>query len=339
MKNDEQQQHATGGSWPATLAWIGGVDGHLRLIDQTRLPVEFGEIDCRDVETVWEAIKTLRVRGAPAIGIAAAYGVCLGLQGSREPTKPRFFERLEAVAGSLATQPAHGRQSVLGAGAHAGQSRSAAAARPRRERFAAALLAEARAIHEEDRQMCRAIGRHGAELLSRRPGRADALQRRRAGHFRLRHGPGRVLCRRRVGQEAARLRRRNPAAAAGRPADRLGIAAARHRRDVDLRHDGRPGDARGPRAGGGHRGRPDRRQRRHGQQDRHLRRGRAGRGPRHSVLRRRPDQHVRSVDRRAARRFRSSSATRAKSRTVSAGKPRPRASRSTIRPSTSRRPS
>ena len=56
------------------------VDGHLRLIDQTLLPVEFLEIDCRDVEAVWEAIRMLRVRGAPAIGIAAAYGVCVGVQ-------------------------------------------------------------------------------------------------------------------------------------------------------------------------------------------------------------------------------------------------------------------
>ena len=63
-----------------TLHWVGGVDGHLRLIDQTLLPVEFKEIDCRTVEAVWEAIKTLRVRGAPAIGIAAAYGVCVGMQ-------------------------------------------------------------------------------------------------------------------------------------------------------------------------------------------------------------------------------------------------------------------
>ena len=63
-----------------TLHWVGGVDGHLRMIDQTRLPVELVEIDCCDAESVWEAIKTLRIRGAPAIGIAAAYGVCLGAQ-------------------------------------------------------------------------------------------------------------------------------------------------------------------------------------------------------------------------------------------------------------------
>ena len=75
----------------------------------------------------------------------------------------------------------------------------------------AALLAEARAIHEEDRRMCRAIGRHGAALAGRRPGRAHPLQRRRPGHGRLRHGPGRDLRGGRVGQAAARLCRRNPA--------------------------------------------------------------------------------------------------------------------------------
>ena len=74
-----------------TLRWVGEQDGHLRLIDQTRLPVEFVHVECRDVETVWEAIKMLRVRGAPAIGIAAAYGVCLGLQsvdGAEEADEP-----------------------------------------------------------------------------------------------------------------------------------------------------------------------------------------------------------------------------------------------------------
>ena len=48
------------------------------LLDQTLLPLEVREIECRDVETVFEAIRSLRVRGAPAIGIAAAYGLVLG---------------------------------------------------------------------------------------------------------------------------------------------------------------------------------------------------------------------------------------------------------------------
>src|SRR5262245_7864948 len=63
----------------ATLRWVGGIDGHLCLIDQTLLPIELSEIECRDVETVFEAIRSLRVRGAPAIGVAAAYGVIVGL--------------------------------------------------------------------------------------------------------------------------------------------------------------------------------------------------------------------------------------------------------------------
>src|SRR3989304_4513778 len=86
-----------------TLHWIGGVDGRLRLIDQTKLPVEFVEIDCRDVQAVWEAIKTLRVRGAPALGIAAAYGVCLGVQSVVGSDQSTFFRRLHESANHLAT--------------------------------------------------------------------------------------------------------------------------------------------------------------------------------------------------------------------------------------------
>ena len=71
-----------------TMRWEGNTDGHLSLIDQTLLPTELKRIDCQDVETVWEAIKMLRVRGAPAIGIAAAYGVCVGLQNAVGALRP-----------------------------------------------------------------------------------------------------------------------------------------------------------------------------------------------------------------------------------------------------------
>jgi len=67
-----------------TVGWVGdAAEGYVRLIDQTRLPAEFVRIDCRDVPTVWEAIRSLRVRGAPAIGIAAAFGAVLGGQRAR----------------------------------------------------------------------------------------------------------------------------------------------------------------------------------------------------------------------------------------------------------------
>ena len=63
-----------------TIKWVGDVQGHLRLLDQTRLPGETVYFECRTVEDVWQAIRRLAVRGAPAIGIAAAYGVCIGVQ-------------------------------------------------------------------------------------------------------------------------------------------------------------------------------------------------------------------------------------------------------------------
>jgi len=146
-----------------TLHWLGDVDGCLRLIDQTRLPGEFVEIDCRDVQAVWEAIKMLRVRGAPAIGIAAAYGVCLGVQKAAGGDEATFFQRLQETADYLATS----RPTAVNLfWALKRMTRAAEGLRGRpTAQIAAALLAEARAIHEEDRQMCRAIGRHGAELL------------------------------------------------------------------------------------------------------------------------------------------------------------------------------
>ncbi len=147
-----------------TLQWIGGPDGHLRMIDQTRLPVELLEIDCRTVECVWEAIKTLRVRGAPAIGIAAAYGICVGLQSVAGHDEAAFFRRLDEVTSYLATS----RPTAVNLFWALGRMKSAAErcrGRPPAE-IVACLLQEARAIHDEDRAMCRAIGEHGAKLLA-----------------------------------------------------------------------------------------------------------------------------------------------------------------------------
>ncbi|MGA8348703.1 MAG: hypothetical protein WB773_13035, partial [Isosphaeraceae bacterium] len=83
-----------------TVAWIGdAARGSLRLIDQTRLPTEFLEIDCHDAPTVWEAIKLLRVRGAPAIGVAAGYGAVFGGSGSGKSTLFRNMLAIDIAAG------------------------------------------------------------------------------------------------------------------------------------------------------------------------------------------------------------------------------------------------
>ena len=148
-----------------TLSWVGEVDGHLRLIDQTRLPVQFVHVDCRDVQAVWEAIKMLRVRGAPAIGVAAAYGVCVGVQTAAGADEAAWFARLDEVADFLATS----RPTAVNLFWAIKRMKKAATdlrgTKPP-DAIAADLLAEARTIHQEDRQMCRAIGAHGAELLS-----------------------------------------------------------------------------------------------------------------------------------------------------------------------------
>lgn len=155
-----------------SVEWIGGVDGCLRLLDQTRLPGEIVFVDCRDVETVFEAIRSLRVRGAPAIGIAAAYGVVLGFQDGPRRAKPSgsvtasddLLEQMDAVADYLAAS----RPTAVNLfWALERMKRAARAAQPfTRETLAEVLLREAKAIHEEDRAMCHAIGQFGAELLS-----------------------------------------------------------------------------------------------------------------------------------------------------------------------------
>ena len=148
-----------------TLRWQGGLDGHLVLIDQTLLPTELRQIACPDVESVWEAIRSLRVRGAPAIGIAAAHGVVLGLQGSAGGDAEGFFLRLQEVCDYLATS----RPTAVNLFWSLDRMRRTADSLRRAHappQIMEGLLDEARAIEEEDRQMCRAIGRHGAELLA-----------------------------------------------------------------------------------------------------------------------------------------------------------------------------
>ena len=153
------------GSAVRTLEWIGDDAGHLRLIDQTLLPLEVRYLDCRDVPTTCEAIRALRVRGAPAIGVAAAFGVCLGLQQADASDRARFFARLNEVVEQLAAS----RPTAVNLFWALERMRSLALSLPAdlapheiRQR----LLSEARAIQAEDIAMCRAIGRHGAALLS-----------------------------------------------------------------------------------------------------------------------------------------------------------------------------
>jgi methylthioribose-1-phosphate isomerase len=148
----------------ATIRWDGEADGHLVLLDQTRLPAETVYLECRTAEDVWQAIRRLAVRGAPAIGVAAAYGVCLGAQAGRDvdevcdylatsrPTAVNLFWALERMREAAS-------RGVLAPGRGGGPPGS----------LVERLLGEARAIHEEDREQCAAMGRHGADFLADLP--------------------------------------------------------------------------------------------------------------------------------------------------------------------------
>ncbi len=148
---------------PAVVEWLGGMDGVLRLLDQTLLPNEVRMLDCQMVEQVFEAIQLLRVRGAPAIGVAAAYGVVLGLRDAASGERPTFDERLNAVIDRLAAS----RPTAVNLFWALDRQRKVAERMPQAspQEAVIALLDEARAIEAEDRAMCAEIGRHGAELL------------------------------------------------------------------------------------------------------------------------------------------------------------------------------
>ena len=148
---------------PPTLEWVGGEEGCLRIIDQTLLPLRLEMRDCRSVEQVWEAIRELRVRGAPAIGVAAAYGVCLGTRAFRGREPPFFVAKVQEVSEYLCTaRPTAANLSwavrrVQSVGPRHISAGPAAAW--------SAMLAEAHAIAREDVEVCRRIGEVGADLV------------------------------------------------------------------------------------------------------------------------------------------------------------------------------
>jgi methylthioribose-1-phosphate isomerase len=159
---------------PTTLRWEGEVDGHLALLDQTRLPNEVVEFHCHTVDEAWDAIKRLVVRGAPAIGVAAGYAVCLSVKNGCASVHDvveacRYLATSRPTAVNLFWALARMRRVAEAATAADGPA------------LAELLLAEARAIHEEDRQMCAAMGRHGADLLADLPKGAGILTHCNAG--------------------------------------------------------------------------------------------------------------------------------------------------------------
>ncbi len=159
--------------------WQGDFDGHLILLDQTRLPGSVELIECVDVDQVWIAIKELSVRGAPAIAIAAAFGVCLGAQAALHADLGDMQRRVEQVCDYLATSRPTAVNLFQALDRMRGVSQQALSVPS--HKLAAMLLAEAQAIHAEVIEMCAAIGVHGADLLTDLPTGCGILTHCNAG--------------------------------------------------------------------------------------------------------------------------------------------------------------
>ncbi|MCK5012474.1 MAG: S-methyl-5-thioribose-1-phosphate isomerase [Candidatus Omnitrophica bacterium] len=143
-----------------TISWV---NGNVKIIDQTKLPHKLKYMTCRDVKTLWKAIKNLSVRGAPALGVSAAFGVLLGIKpfkgnnvkifikhvhktcdyiGTSRPTAVNLFNALDQMRAVLSR--------------HSGRS----VAELRKQ-----LKKEAMSIYQQDRKVCRRMGDFGARLI------------------------------------------------------------------------------------------------------------------------------------------------------------------------------
>jgi methylthioribose-1-phosphate isomerase len=153
-------------------------DDVIVMVDQRKLPAQEVYVRCRTAPEVAKAIRTMVIRGAPAIGVAAAYGIALGMKRSTAKGTNQYaveFQKLcDLMAGTRPTAvnlfwAIDRLKSVFAAGAQAGESPDEISAR---------LLREAQAIHDEDVANCRLMGGHGAAIV---PDNARVLTHCNAG--------------------------------------------------------------------------------------------------------------------------------------------------------------
>ncbi|MEI7998207.1 MAG: S-methyl-5-thioribose-1-phosphate isomerase, partial [Candidatus Omnitrophota bacterium] len=143
-----------------TIKWI---NSSARIIDQTKLPRKFEYIFCRDTQRMWHAIKRLEVRGAPAIGVAAAFGVLLGTNKFKGGDKLKFLKLFHETCDYLATS----RPTAVNLFNMLNQMRSVVSSNPNADVDALKKLLHKRAmeIFKEDQQVCRRMGDYGAGLI------------------------------------------------------------------------------------------------------------------------------------------------------------------------------
>ncbi|MGF1494296.1 MAG: S-methyl-5-thioribose-1-phosphate isomerase [Microcoleaceae cyanobacterium] len=148
------------------------------LIDQTRLPQEYARIEISRYEDMARAIKTMIVRGAPAIGIAAAYGMYLGAREIQVLDRQAFLDQLEAIADELRKTRPTAVNLFWAIDQMLKISRTTIGSV---EQIQKALLETAKAIQSEDVKTCQAIGEHGVKVLPQAPEKLNILTHCNAG--------------------------------------------------------------------------------------------------------------------------------------------------------------
>jgi methylthioribose-1-phosphate isomerase len=142
------------------IEWL---DGKLRILDQSRLPRELVFADLDNHQDVVRAIKEMRVRGAPAIGVAAAYGIALGAAGIETANKDEFLAQLNGVIEALAAS----RPTAVNLFQATKRMRKAATGDGLAE-IRRSLINEAMRIHQEEVTATRQLSQLGAELVKDR---------------------------------------------------------------------------------------------------------------------------------------------------------------------------
>lgn len=148
------------------------------LIDQTQLPEKYVTVEIRSSEAMANAIKNMLVRGAPAIGIAAAYGLYLGAQEIQTSDRTELLAELDKISAMLgATRPT----AVNLFWALSRMLKTANQTSGDVPTIQAKLLLTAQAIQAEDLQTCQAIGEHGLKVLPNQPEKLNILTHCNAG--------------------------------------------------------------------------------------------------------------------------------------------------------------
>lgn len=141
-----------------TIEWR---NNKVKIIDQTALPHKLKFIYCDSARDVWETVKTMKIRGAPALGVAAAFGVYLGIRKSGKD----FFKDLDKTIKYIATSRPTARNLFwalerMGKKAYAHKKEPA-------EKIKRILLEEAKEVLREDKDICRKLGKFGSKLIKK----------------------------------------------------------------------------------------------------------------------------------------------------------------------------